>query len=296
MGAVGHVFGCHLYGVPPSAPVERRRDLGPTLAGLSWKHLPVLARDVVTTLLQPLRTFAAGKRESSYVSNAWHEATSRRLILEADEVRALQARCGAGLSVNDLLVSAVARVSAGRTSKGPVVVLYTMDLRRFSGRAHLSATNASSILTAVVPRDATGGLGSTAVAVRAITARHRNSLAGPAFLLVPHALAIGAPHGLLRRVVPRLHPVLVDIALDRGLIVTNVGRIDSGLAPFEADLEDVRIYGPNVRGVTTPTVVAFGLRGRLHLEIFAPPGLGEGALDDFERELHDALELEHVRG
>ena len=93
------------------------------------------------------------------------------VILEADEVRALQARCAPGLSVNDLLVSAVARVSAGRTSKGPVVVLYTMDLRRFSGRAHLSATNASSILTAVVPRDATGELGSTAVAVRAITAR-----------------------------------------------------------------------------------------------------------------------------
>lgn len=296
MGAVGHVFGSHLYGLPPATPVESRRDLGPTLAGLSWKHLPVLARDAVTTLLQPLRTYAAGRRETSYASSPWHEATSRRVILEPDEVRALQARCAPGLSVNDLLVSAMARVSAQRTRKGPVVVIYTMDLRRFAGRAHLSATNASSILTAVVPREATGELASAAAAVRKLTARHRSSLVGPAFLLVPLALAAGTPHGLLRRVVPRLHTVLVDVPLDRGLILTNVGRIDPGLAPFADDLEDVRLHGPNIRGVSTPTVVAFGFRGRLHLELFAPPGLGEAALDSLERELHDALELGHVRG
>lgn len=296
MGAVGHVFGSHLYGVPPAAPVEKRRDLGPTLAGLSWKHLPVLARDVVTTLIQPLRTFRAGTRETSYASSPWHEATSRRVILEADEVRALQSRCAPGLSVNDLLVSALACVAARRTSRGPVVVLYTMDLRRFSGRAHFSATNASAILTAVVPREATRALESAAVAVRRVTARHRNSLAGPAFLLLPIALATGTPHGLLRRMVPRLHPVLVDAALDRGLMVTNVGRIDRGLAPFAEDLEDVRIHGPNIRGVTTPALVAFGLRGRLHLQLFAPPGLGEGALDTFERELREALEPPRVRG
>ena len=38
-----------------------------------------------------------------------------------------------------------------------------------------------------------------------------------------------------------------------------------------------------------PVVVAFGFRGALHLELFAGPGLGAGALDEMEREIHEAF-------
>ena len=71
--------------------------------------------------------------------------------------------------------------------------------------------------------------------------------------------------------------------------MTNVGRIDDGVAAFGDAIERVRIVGPNIRGVSVPAIVAYGFRGELHLELFAPPGLGEGALDELERELRDAL-------
>lgn len=290
MAAVGHVLACSLYGVSPTLPLEARRDLRPTLAGLSWFHLPVLARDALRVLMLPARTFAAARRERPYPADGSPGPTTRHLVFEEAEISALRARCGPGVSVNDLLVAAVARVGATRSRGGATVVLYTMDLRRFSGRPHLSATNASSILTALVPREATTDLPRAAAAVGAITAKHRGSLVGPAFLLLPMALSALTPHGLLRRLVPGIHAVAVDLPLSRGLVVTNVGRIDGGLGPLADDIVALRVVGPNIRGVQAPTLVAFGFRGRLHVELFAAPGLGEGALDAMERELHEALE------
>lgn len=291
MAAVGHVLGSHLYGLRPALPVEERRDLGRAIDGLSWYHLPVLARDTVANLLQTLRVFSAAPRERPYPSSASREPRTRQLVLDASEIEAIKARCDPRTSVNDALVAAVARVGARRSSGGPIAVLYTMDLRRFTRSPHLSAANASTVLSAVVPRAAAGDLATAARAVGKITARHRNSLIGPAFVLLPAAIARRAPHAVVRRFLSRIHPVVVDLPLRRGLVFTNVGKVDRGLGPFAGDIEDMRVIGPNIRGVSAPAIVAFGLHGRLHLELFAPPGLAEEALTELERELREALEL-----
>ena len=291
MAAVGHVLGAHLYGRTPMLPVEARRDLGRTLDGLSWLHLPVLARDTANNLLQPLRVFFAGRRERAFPAGGSDEPRTRDVVLEASEIEAIRARCGRRASVNDLLVAALARVGARRSKRGPVAVMYTMDLRRFSRSPHLSAANASSILTALVPRAATRDLPTAARVVGEITARHRRGLSGPAFVLLPVALSRRTPHGILRRIIPLLHPVLVDLPLTRGLMFTNVGKLDQGLGPFVEDMESIRIVGPNMRGVTVPIIVAFGLRGRLHLEMFAPPELAAEALEELESEIREALEM-----
>ncbi|MBI4957503.1 MAG: hypothetical protein HY908_36185 [Myxococcales bacterium] len=288
MAAVGHVLGSHLYGVAPAAPVDRRRDLARALAKLRWFHLPVLARDVVGTLLRPLRTVAAARRERPYAASTGPAPVWRHLVVSADELATLRARCG-GASVNDLLLAAVARIAADRAGPGEVAVHYTMDLRRY-GAPRFTAANTSSILTAFVPRKALGTLEDAAAAVASITARHRQGLAGPAFVLTPVALALGTPHGVLRRMVRAIHPVAVDLPLSRGLIVTNVGRLDDGLEAFGADVEHVAVIGPNLHGVPVPAIVAYGFRGALCLELFAAPSLGAAALDELERELVVALE------
>ena len=289
MAAVGHVFASHLHGVPPSLPVEPRRDLRRAQDGLQIQHLPVLARDMARTVLQHYRVLSAAPRERPYPVDGSPVASTRHLVFEAAEIEAIRARCGPGTSVNDLLVAVLARMGAQRSSEGPVAVLYTMDLRRFSRAPHLSAANASTILTTVVPRAATATLQDTVKAVRELTARHRNSLLGPAFLLLPVALVGAAPHALIRRVLPWIHPVLIDLPLRRGLIFTNVGRLDHGLGPFAEGIDSIRVVGPNVRGVDVPAIIAFGHKGRVHLELFAPPGLGEEALNELETELRQAL-------
>jgi NRPS condensation-like uncharacterized protein len=88
-----------------------------------------------------------------------------------------------------------------------------------------------------------------------------------------------------------LHPYLVDMPLRRGLLVTNVGRVDAALEAFGDDLEDVRMLGPTLAGVPAPAVVAYGFRGSLRLQILSAPGLAPEAAEELEREIREGLEL-----
>ncbi len=292
VAAVGHVLGAHLYGVPVQAPVDARRSVSSALDGLRWLHLPILARDVAAAFLIPLRTLRASRRERRFPRDSSTEACWRHLVIPAADVERLKARCRpVKASVNDALIAALARVAAARSSRGPLAVMYTMDLRRYAGSQRLTAANTSSIMSVIVPREDVTDFASTAGAVAKITGRQRRSLVGPAFLIAPTALAFGAPHAWVRRAVKLLHPVLVDMPLDRGLIFTNVGRIDHGLAAFGDDVLDVQIIGPNVIGIDAPAVVAFGFRGALHLELFGAPGLAASGLRELENEILFALEL-----
>gem|GEM_PF-5002436 len=289
MAAVGHVLCAHLRGVRPALPVEPRRDLRRTLDGLSLRHLPMLGRDMFRAMLHPLRVAWAAPRERPYARSGSKKPSSRQVVIEASTVAAIEAHCGTRIKVNDLLIAIVAMVTAKRSRSRPIAVLYTMDLRRYSRTPHLSATNASAILTTVVPRAATDRLADAVKAVRAITQRQQRSFAGPAFLLVPMLMTGATPHGVVRRFLPALHMVAVDLPASRGLVFTNVGKLDQGLGPLVDDIVDVRAVGPNIKGVAAPAIIAFGLRGRIHLELFAPPGLGEVALDELEGELREVL-------
>lgn len=291
MAAVAHVFAAHLYGVEPALPVESRRDLGRALDGLSLRHIPVFARDLAASIKQPWRVWTAGPRNRPFAKDTSGRSFSRMMVIEKSTLDALEARCGRRVRINDLLVAAVSMVSAQRSSYGPVSVLYTMDLRRFSRQPHLSATNASSILTTIIPREATDNLVDAVFAVEAETKQHRESLAGPAFLVLPMLLAGKAPHAFVRQLLPALHPLLVEIPTSRGFIFTNVGKIDQGLGPLGADIEDLRIVGPSIKGISAPAIIAFGLHGRVYLELFAPPGLSEKALEEVEMDLRRVFEM-----
>jgi NRPS condensation-like uncharacterized protein len=291
VAAVAHVFGAHLYGVAPSPPVDAGRGVGHALERLRWVHAPALFRDIAIAFVQPARMRRGGKRARPYALDPAEPASIRHLVISAPELARVRSACGDRASVNDVLVAALARMAANRSTEGPVPVLYTMDLRRYEEAPRLTAANTSSILSVLVPRGATPSLASALAAVAELTAAHRRGLAGPAFILGPTALGLGVPHAWVRRLVPHLHPILVDVALDRGLIVTNVGRLDEGLTPFGEDIEDIRMLGPNVEGMPIPIVVAFGYGGRLHLELLGPPGMTEAALDEFQAELCAALDL-----
>jgi NRPS condensation-like uncharacterized protein len=276
--------------------VDERRELSHALAGLRWYHLPVLARDGVATLLQPLGTLAAGKRKRPYPRRADRERATpswHHLVIDAATVQSIKARCRpAGASINDVLIAALARVVKARSDRGAATIVYTMDLRRYGTAPRLTATNTSSILTAQVPREDIGDLASTAAAVARITSRQRQSLIGPAYVLTPILFAAGSPHGVVRKLVRGIHPATVDLPLSRGLLVTNVGKIDDGLAAFGDDIESIRVIGPQIENVPAPAVVAFGYRGELHIELFAAPDLAPTAVEELAAELREALELE----
>jgi NRPS condensation-like uncharacterized protein len=87
--------------------------------------------------------------------------------------------------------------------------------------------------------------------------------------------------------------VAVDLPLSRGVVITNVGRIDDGLATFGEDLVGIRIIGPTTQNLPVPLVVAFGFRGELHLQLYAGPKLAASSLDELEAEILGALRAEN---
>lgn len=294
IAAVGHVLGSHLYGVAPAAPVEARRDVWRVLDGLRWFHWPVVARSALTSGLRPLRQLFAARRTRQYASEPGAPACWRHVAISAAKLSAIRARCH-GATVNDIIIAAMACVAAQRSSDRSVVVSYTMDNRRYGSAARLVAANSSSILAATVPRDAIHGLERTTAKVAEITARDRKGLAGPAFMVAPLPLAFAAPHALARVLVELVAPAIVDLPLDRGLLMTNVGRVDHGLVAFGDDIEDLRIVGPNVEGVAVPLVVVLGFRGGLRVELYGAPGVGEAAISEMESELRAVLGLDDAQ-
>lgn len=295
LAAVGHVFGARLYGLEPAAPVDARRDLWRTLEGLRPHHWLAMPVALLRSLRRPLEHFTSGRRRRDLGRSAGEGPVCRHVTLDDRELAAIRERIGGKLSVNDLLVAALARVSAERSDGDRVNVLYTMDLRRYRREAGLVAANISGVLSVVVPRSVTGDIATAAEAVATLTARERDLLAGPAFVLGPLALGAGAPHGIARSVTALLAPAVVEMPLERGLLVTNVGRIDHGLRGFSEDLEAVRIVGPQLSLFPVPVVVAYGFRGRLCLSINAPPGFGGAALAELEADILRALERPDTR-
>lgn len=288
VGAVGNVIGASLYGTTPSLPTDQRRDIWAVLERLHWYHAPLVVRDLAATLALPLRVLKAGPRKASYPKGPSGHLSFRRLVISAPELEAIKARCHAqGATVNDVLVAALARVGAARSSTGPVPVIYTMDLRRYAASPRLFAANLSSILAVLVPRKAVGDLSTTAGAVARITVKQRRGFEGPAFVFTVMAMAGLLPHGAIRGTIP----ALVRLPLDRGLAVTNVGRLDEGLKAFGSDIEDIRVIGPNIKGSPVPLVVVFGFRGALHIEIVGAPEVAVAALEQYEHDLRSALEL-----
>ncbi|HRI64077.1 MAG TPA: hypothetical protein PK156_07560 [Polyangium sp.] len=289
MAAVVHVFAANLYGVRPLLPVEKRRDVARALDGLRLQHIPVFMRDLVASVRQPWRVWSAGPRNRPYPQDTTANSSSKQVVIGSEMIAALEKRCGKRVRVNDLLVAIVSLISAQRSSYGPITVLYTMDLRRFSQAPHLSVTNASSILTTVIPREATENLADAVRAVEEETKKHRESLAGPAFLILPMLLAGPAPHAYVRLLLPAIQPLLVELPVSRGFIFTNVGKIDQGLGPLVDDIVDIRIVGPSIKNIAAPAIIAFGFRGSIHLELFAPPGISPQALDELENEIRQVI-------
>lgn len=288
VAAVGHVFGAHLYGVAPSLPTGGPRDIVSALGGLKWFHLPVLARGLVTTTLRPLLHWLAAPRTDAYPSEPGASASWRTFVIPPEEMTRTRERCG-GATVNDVLVGVFARIAAKRSQEKNVVVSYTIDLRRYGKEARLVAANTSSVMSAILPRDALGTLERAVVAASEATRRDRDRLYGPALVLGPTLLGVVVPHGVARGIIPLVGTAAVDVPLDRGMAFTNVGRIDDGLRAFGDDIENIRIIGPRTTNTVIPVVVAFGFRGALHLEMYVGPGVGPEVLEVIEAEFRDAI-------
>jgi len=283
--AVAATLGAHLTG-RPQLPVEARRSLMLPISGLPLKAKAWLPFAVVKETLHPLRM----------MKQPAHEAFTGRgpagwvdLVLDVDETTELKARTKrSGGTVNDALVTALARVAADHVRGDKVWVAYTVNFRRYLGPPpRLLAGNLSGVATVALERSLAHGPDALPAVVRQ-TRRHLHRLSALGHLLGLASPVRLLPHPLAHQLVPWMSHLLLRPGLRRGLIVTNVGRIDAGIGAFGDLIKDLRIIGPSADRAPIPTVAAFGLKGRLHLHVHA--ATGQEAAGALGRELHAALQ------
>jgi len=282
--AVAATLGAHLTGRPP-LPVEARRSLMLPISGLPLKAKALLPLAVIKETVHPLRMVTQPAHDAFAGTGppGWVD-----LVLDVDTTSALKERARrSGGTVNDALVAALARVAASHVRGDTVWVAYTVDFRRYLGPPpRLLAGNLSGVATVALDRSLARGPDALP-AVVGQTRMHRSRLSALSHLLGLVSPIRLLPHPLAHRLVPWMSRLLLRPGLRRGLIVTNIGRIDAGIGAFGDLIKDLRIIGPSADLAPIPTVAAFGLKGRLHLHVHSAPG--QEAAGALSRQLHGAL-------
>jgi len=282
--AVAATLGAHLTG-RPRPPIESRRSLMLPVSGLPlkarvWLPVAVVKEGLhpVSMIRQPAHGAFSGKGPAGWTD----------VVLDAAHTAALKAETkGHGGTLNDALVTALAKVAARHARGDKVWVGYTMDFRRYLGPPpRLLAGNLSGVAAVGLATEVAAG-DSALPAVVEQTRGHLDRLSALAHFVGLAAPVRLLPHRLAHHVVPAMSRALIRPGLRRGLVVSNVGRIDAGLGAFGDLVKDLRIVGPSADKAPIPTVTAFGLKGRLHLHVHA--ATGQGAADALAGELGAAL-------
>ena len=287
--AAGAVLVARLCGTEPDQLPSDDRSLMNVARCLRGGDLPVLAREMVREGLLPISMLRIRRLDHGMPSGGLASGPCWRPVLVAGQTTAsLVAGCKRrGATINDALVATVARLGSRRSDRGPVVVAYTVDLRRYLRERRAQVTNLAGVSMVVLERSATASASAAVEAVSSAIGEQKRRLTGLAYALLPGFTVGWLPHGLLRRV----GTLVIDQILrrfDRCIAITNIGSLDEPLAPFGDDALAASIVGPFVRGVP-PLITATGFRGALTLQVVANGLHAPEHLEAFAEELEEAL-------
>ncbi len=287
---LANVFGAHLCGGTPRAPVGGARSHLAVLRGLRPRDLPLLALEMVREGLQPWSILRVPPRERGFARGDTAPRPQWRTVrVEGDTATRFTRWCKAhGATINDGLVAVMARLGAQRARGGPVAAAYTIDTRRYLARPRSLISNLLGIGMVVLPR---GRLSEPADTLRAVAERigeQKRRLPGLAYNVLP-SLSFGwLPHGLVRRAGDRaIHTILGY--LSRALAVTNIGPMDEYLAPYGDDVVAASVLGPFVHGLAAPVVAATGFRGNFTLQVCGGGEFPSEVMGEFAGELRSGL-------
>jgi NRPS condensation-like uncharacterized protein len=289
--AAGSVLAALLCGVEPDPPASDDRALRNVIKSLRPRDLPVLLQEMVREGISPLSFLRV--RELDHGTPAGDGRPEPQWVpLRLDQTRTARfvAACKArGATINDGLVSVVARMAARRGERGPVMVAYTVDLRRYLRWTKAQVTNLAGVTMVLLEREATASAAAAVEAVAQAIGHQKRRLTGLAYALLPAFTLSWMPHGLMRRVGAVIIGQILQ-RFQRSIALTNIGSLDEVLAPFGDDVSAACIVGPFVHNNRVPIVTITGFRGTLTLQMVSTHTHSEGQLTAFAGELDGLVE------
>ena len=288
--AAGAVLAALLCREEPVPPPTDDRAMMHLARCLRVPDLPILAREMVREGLMPLSVLRVRKLDYGEPTGSGSPDPHWRPVrLAGEAAQRFTAVCERqGATINDALVASVARMAARRADRGPVMVAYTVDLRRYLRAKRAQVTNLAGVTMVVLEREAIRTASSAIQAVVAAIGEQKRRLTGLAYALLPGFTIGWLPHGLLR-----LAGTLVINQLlrrfNRAIAITNIGALDEALAPFGHSALSASIVGPFIHGIRVPVITATGFRGELTLHLAATQVHSRDDLEGYAVELEEAL-------
>ena len=287
--ALTHALGRALTRPHAALPEAAPRDLGRVIRAIKPRDWPVLAMEIVREGLRPLKMLQIRRRDPPFAPTEGSAPDWRTIVLEGEARHHFVGVCkGQGATVNDGLVGALALVEAGWRPRGPSAVAYTINLRRFLPDPGAVIANLSGVSVAVLPRRALGSLASAARAAAAVVGEQKRRLPGLAFNLFPALLLGWMPHGISRMLGGPFLAFVFRTA-HRALVLTNVGPMDTFVAPFGDEVVDATILGPFSRRFPVPVAVVTGFQGRIKINLCSAGDLDVQGIERYQQALRAVL-------
>ena len=289
--AAGAVLAALLCGVEPDPPVSDDRALRNVIRSLSLKDLPVLLQEMALESVTPLSMLRVQALDHGPPggSGAPEPQWSPVVLQPQRALRFAAAAKAQGATINDALVASVARMAARRSERGPVMVAYTVDLRRYLPVKRAQVTNLAGVSMVVLARAATRSASDSVDAVVSVIGEQKRRLTGLAYALLP-AFTVGwLPHAIVRRVGALIIGQILK-RFHRAIAVTNIGSLDAVLAPFGDDATSASVTGPFIHGNIVPIITVTGYRGSLTLQVVSTNTHSRAYLETFATELEATLE------
>ncbi len=213
----------------------------------------------------------------------------RTVLAEVGEGSPVRDTCSrAGCTVNDALVGSLAMLNASLGPAGRLGNYFTVDLRRYLTDSGPRICNLSGVDSVILKRGVTGNRESAARAVARRTERMKRQAVGLAFATLPALALMALPHAVVRAFAAAWGRWTSKM-LTHGLVVTNIGRMDSYVEPLGENLRAASVLGPFARGSPIPIITATGFRDQLTLQINAYDTIESEELDRMAETLSEIL-------
>ncbi len=289
--AAGAVLAALLCGVEPDPPPSDDRALRNVIKSLRPGDLPTLMHQMALESITPISFLRVQELRHDQPTGT---GAADPLWLPVRLDRACTARfvsaCKArGATINDGVVSVIARMAARRGERGPVMIAYTVDLRRYLRWTKAQVTNLAGVTMVALERAATADANAALDAVVAIIGEQKRSLTGLAYALLPAFTVSWLPHCIMRHV----GAVIIGQILKRfhrSMALTNIGSLDAVLAPFGDDATAASIVGPFVQGNVVPIFTITGFRGTLTVQVVSTNSHSREDLAAFGAEVEGLIE------
>jgi NRPS condensation-like uncharacterized protein len=254
---------------PPPPPIPMNRSFFQIFRSFGLSDLPGIIHETAREALRPpTMLFIKPLIEEDAEESGPLKSSLARLVIEKDEYRTLHNIAREhGLTMNDVVAAALLGLAAEYNSRLPspstrLSVTFTADLRRFLKDPGVQITNLSGFSILVSPAKVAENFPAAAAEVREKAGELKRRYLGLGSVIVPNLITCLMPSRIMHAFFHSYGGFVLRQIASHSLFMTNIGAMDSYLAPFGDSLKHASAIA-TIFNFPVPLLTVTGCRDRL---------------------------------